>query len=154
MDIVEFEMISYSKLVFWEEGMNNAEGIIRSLVVEYLEKNEQRSSEEAIEKYEEAIKSATNIVDGIDNNTEITCVNVKRRSDKLEVMLIFELAGSCYIQIMDLGSASLPGTPHIYEYDGRHRIEYEWDKAFARLVRFAKYENHKIIISIPEPNLY
>ena len=33
-------------------------------------------------------------------------------------------------------------------------IDFKWEKAFAKLVANAKFENHKIIISIPDPNLF
>lgn len=33
-------------------------------------------------------------------------------------------------------------------------IEFEWEKAFAKLVSNAKFENQKVIISIPDPNLF
>ncbi len=33
-------------------------------------------------------------------------------------------------------------------------IDFEWEKAFAKLVSNAKFENQKVIISIPDPNLF
>ena len=33
-------------------------------------------------------------------------------------------------------------------------IAFEWEKAFAKLVSNAKFENQKVIISIPDPNLF
>ena len=33
-------------------------------------------------------------------------------------------------------------------------IEFKWEKAFAKLVKNAKYEHQKVIISIPDPNLF
>lgn len=33
-------------------------------------------------------------------------------------------------------------------------INFEWEKAFAKLVSNAKFENRKVIISIPDPNLF
>ena len=33
-------------------------------------------------------------------------------------------------------------------------IEFEWKKAFARLIKNAKFEHQKVIISIPDPNLF
>ena len=35
-----------------------------------------------------------------------------------------------------------------------HPIEFKWEDAFAKLISNAKYENPKVIINIPDPNLF